>query len=70
MRFGALNLFSSFVLVYLFNDLLVFSSRLLTSYRYKGHFPLHSTWVVDLPDTDGMTYTPHHTLTLHTSIAG
>lgn len=52
MRFGALNLFSSFVLVYLFNDLLVFSSRLLTSYRYKGHFLLHSTWVVDLPDTN------------------
>ena len=59
MRFGALNLFSSFVLVYLFNDLLVFSSRLLTSYRYKGHFLLHSTWVVDLPDTNGTCIAAH-----------
>lgn len=53
MRFGTLKLFSSFVKIYLFNDMLVFSTRLLTSYRYKGHFLLHSTWLVDLPDTDG-----------------
>jgi len=53
IRVGALNLFSNFVLVYLLNDLLVFSTRLLMSYRYKGQYPLHSTWVVDLPDTNG-----------------
>jgi hypothetical protein len=52
MRFGTYFL-SNYVWVYLLNDMLIFATRLLASYRYRGKFDLYATSVVDLPDTNG-----------------